>query len=454
MPNEKRTVLIAAGLSSFLTPFMGSALNVAIPAIGRQMHATAVTISWVISAYLLTSAVFLLPFGRLADMLGRKRVFLMGVALFGLSSLLCAVSPSIAILIASRAIQGIAGAMVFGTAVSLITSAIPPGERGKALGINTATVYVGLSVGPVVGGFLTQTLSWRAIFVIVAVLAGVTWLYAQRIRGEWSPAQGERFDTAGAVLYCLALTLLLSAASWRHTGMVLAGVAVLLLFVFVAREGREEHPLLDLGLFRNSTVFTFSTLAALLNYGATFSIGYLLSLYLQTIRGFTPQEAGMLLLIQPVIQAAFSPLAGALSDRHEPRIVASLGMLVTTFCLLAYALMPYRASLAFLVAVLAASGLGFALFSSPNVNAIMSAVSGAHYGVASSVVSTARMLGQSLSMAMIMLIFSWTMRGLPLSPSYGGELFRSMRVAFAVSTVLSLLGVFSSLARGRMHHSS
>jgi len=448
MPNEKRTVLIAAGLSSFLTPFMGSALNVAIPAIGRQMHATAVTISWVISAYLLTSAVFLLPFGRLADMLGRKRVFLMGVALFGLSSLLCAVSPSITILIASRAIQGIAGAMVFGTAVSLITSAIPPGERGKALGINTATVYVGLSVGP------WSVVFSRAIFVMVAVLAGVTWLYAQRIRGEWSPAQGERFDTAGAVLYCLALTLLLSAASWRHTGMVLAGVAVLLLFVFVAREGREEHPLLDLGLFRNSTVFTFSTLAALLNYGATFSIGYLLSLYLQTIRGFTPQEAGMLLLIQPVIQAAFSPLAGALSDRHEPRIVASLGMLVTTFCLLAYALMPYRASLAFLVAVLAAAGLGFALFSSPNVNAIMSAVSGAHYGVASSVVSTARMLGQSLSMAMIMLIFSWTMRGLPLSPSYGGELFRSMRVAFAVSTVLSLLGVFSSLARGRMLHSS
>ncbi|MCL6476274.1 MAG: MFS transporter [Firmicutes bacterium] len=454
MPNEKRAVLIAAGLSSFLTPFMGSALNVAIPVIGRQMHATAVTMSWVISAYLLTSAVFLLPFGRLADMLGRKRVFLMGVALFGLSSLLCAVSSSIEILIASRAIQGIAGAMVFGTAVSLITSAIPPGERGKALGINTATVYVGLSVGPAVGGFLTQTLSWRAIFVIVAALAGITWLYAQRIRSEWSPAQGERFDTAGAVLYCLALTLLLSAASWRHTGIALAGMAVLLLVVFAVREAREEHPLLDLHLFRNSTVFTFSTLAALLNYGATFSIGYLLSLYLQTIRGFTPQEAGLLLLIQPVVQAGFSPLAGALSDRHEPRMVASVGMLLTTFCLLAYASMPYRANLAFLVTVLAASGLGFALFSSPNVNAIVSAVSGTRYGVASSVVSTARMLGQSLSMAMIVLIFTLTMHGLPLSPSYGEELFRSMRVAFAVSTVLSLLGVFASLARGRMHHSS
>ncbi|GIV16432.1 MAG: MFS transporter [Armatimonadota bacterium] len=451
MQNEKRAVLIAASLSSFVTPFMGSALNVAIPAIGRQMHATAVMVSWVVSVYLIASAVFLLPFGRLADMLGRKRVFLTGVAFFSVFSVFCAISPSIFALIASRAAQGVAAAMVFGTAVSLITSAIPPGERGKTLGYNTATVYIGLSVGPVIGGFLTQTASWRAIFLIVTVLAGVTWLFARRIHSEWAPAKGEPFDTAGAVLYCLALTLLMSAVSLKQVGAVLVGVAILLLVIWGMWEGREAHPLLDLRLFRESAVFTFSTLAALLNYSATFSIGYLMSLYLQTVQGFTPQSAGMLLLVQPVVQAAFSPLAGALSDKREPRIVASAGMLLTTFCLLAYALMPYRASIPFLVAVLATSGLGFALFSSPNVNAIMSAVPSARYGVASSVVSTARMLGQSFSMALILLIFSVTMHGMPLSPEHGGVLFRSMHIAFGISTVLSLLGVFASLARGRMH---
>jgi len=451
MRNEQRAVLIAASLSSFLTPFMGSALNVAIPMMGKQMHASAVMISWVVSVYLIASAVFLLPFGRMADMLGRKRVFLAGVALFGISSLFCAMSLSIGTLIASRVVQGVAGAMIFGTAVSLITSALPPGERGKALGVNTATVYLGLSVGPVSGGFLTQSASWRVIFVVVAVLAGVTWWYAGRIRSEWSPAKGEPFDMTGAALYCLALTLLMSAVSLKQAGAALVVVAVALLVVFGLHEGREAHPLLDLRMFRESTVFTFSTLAALLNYGATFSIGYLLSLYLQTTRGFTPQSAGMLLLVQPVVQAAFSPLAGALSDRREPRVVASAGMLLTTLCLLAYTLMPYRASIGFLLSVLAVSGLGFALFSSPNVNAVMSAVPSSRYGVASSVVSTARMLGQSFSMALILLIFSVTMHDIPLSPTHGDVLFRSMRVAFGVSTVLSLLGVFASLARGRMH---
>ncbi len=451
MWNEKRAVLVSAGLSSFLTPFMGSALNVAIPAIGREMHATAVTVSWVISAYLLSSAVFLLPFGRLADMFGRKRLFLSGIMLFGVTSVLCAISPSVGALILSRVVQGIGGAMIFSTAVSLITSALPPGERGRALGYNTAMVYTGLSVGPVVGGLLTQQASWRLIFVVVAVLALVTWLYARRIRSEWAPAQGERFDTTGTVLYCLALSLLMSAVTLRSAGIVLGAVAVALVVAFGMVESRQEHPLMDLQMFRESTVFTFSTLAALLNYGATFSVGYLLSLYLQTVRGFSPQSTGLLLLIQPVVQAVFSPLAGALSDRVEPRVVASAGMLLTALCLLAYAFMPYRIPLEWLAGLLALSGLGFALFSSPNVNAIMSAVQSRRYGVASSVVSTARMLGQSLSMAMILLIFAVTMHGLPLSPAHGGLLFGSMRVAFGVSTVLCLLGVFASLARGRMH---
>ena len=452
MPTEKRAVLIAASLSAFLTPFMGSALNVAIPAIGNEMQATAVTISWIISAYLLASTVFLLPFGRLADMLGRKRLFLTGVLLFGIASVLCAVSGSVTALIAARAVQGIGGAMIFSTAVSLITSALPPGERGKALGYNTATVYVGLSVGPVAGGFLTQEASWRAIFYVVVVLSAVTWWFGRRVQHEWSPAQGERFDTVGAVLYCLALTLLMSAVTLKAAGAVLGVLACALGVAFLVYEGRQQHPLLPLQMFRESTVFSFSTLAALLNYGATLSVGYLLSLYLQTVRGFTPQATGMLLLVQPVVQAAFSPLAGALSDRREPRVVASSGMLLTTLCLLAYALMPYQASILFLAIILALSGLGFALFSSPNVNAIMSAVSSRRYGVASSVVSTARMLGQSLSMAMILLIFTFTLHGKPLSPEHGEALFRSMRIAFGVSTLLSLLGVFASLARGSMHH--
>lgn len=179
--------------------------------------------------------------------------------------------------------------MIFSMAVSLS----PPHcirDRGKALGYNTAVVYVGLSAGPVIGGFLTQQASWRAIFVVVAVFAGFTWLYARRIRSDCPPAQGERFDTIGAVLYCLALTLLMSAVTLKGAGILLGVVASVLLFAFGVIESRQAHPLLDLQMFRESTVFTFSALAALLNYGATFSVGHLLLLYLQTVRGFTPRQ--------------------------------------------------------------------------------------------------------------------------------------------------------------------
>jgi EmrB/QacA subfamily drug resistance transporter len=337
---DKRIALLIATLSSFLTPFMGSAVNIALPSIGQELAVDAVLLSWVATSYLLAAAMFLVPFGRLADILGRKRIFAYGISLFTLSSLLIAFSNDIVWLIVFRILQGVGSAMIFGTGVAILTSVFPPGERGQALGLNVAATYVGLSVGPFLGGFLTEQFGWRSTFLANVPLGVlVVFLVVWKLKGEWAGAKGERFDGLGSVIYGLALVgfmyglslLPLSLGAW----LILAGVVGAV--AFVGWEVRVEHPVLNVNLFGHNTVFAFSNLAALINYSATAAVGFLLSFYLQYIKGFSPQEAGLILVPQPIMQAVFSPLAGWLSDRVEPRIVASAGMAFTVVGLMALA---------------------------------------------------------------------------------------------------------------------
>ena len=328
----RRATLIAATLASFLTPFMGSATNVALPSIGHEFGMDAVLLSWVPTSYLLAAAIFLVPFGRLADIHGRKRVFTYGTALFTLGSLLTALAASAAMLLAARVVQGIGSSMIFGTGVAILTSVFEPGERGRVLGINVAAVYTGLSAGPFLGGLLTENLGWRSIFWLMVplgliVIAFVVW----RLKGEWAEARGESFDLAGSVIYALALVALMYGFSRLPEllggGLILLGLAGLA--AFAAWELRARNPVLNIHLLVGNRTFALSNLAALLNYAANSATSFLLSLYLQYIQALTPQQAGVVLVAEPIVQATLSPLAGWLSDRIEPRLVASLGMGVT-----------------------------------------------------------------------------------------------------------------------------
>ncbi|MGD0092823.1 MAG: MFS transporter, partial [Planctomycetota bacterium] len=366
--------LTIAGLSSFLTPFLGSATTVALRAIGDEFRMSAVALTWVASAYLLSSALFLVPFGRLADIYGRKRLFRLGILVFTGASVLLAGAPAADLLLAFRAVQGVGSAMIFCTSMAILLSVMPAGERGKALGINTAAVYCGLSAGPVLGGLLTHYLGWRSIFIFTGALGLAAYLLAAwKLKGEWAEARGERFDAPGAAFYSLSLLALAGAFSWLPRWQ---GVAALLcgaagLTAFILWELRTAQPLLDLNLFRHNTVFAFSNLAALINYAATFAVGFLLSLYLQHIKGLAPRGAGMVLLAQPLVMAFFSPLAGRLSDRIQPRVVASLGMGLTACGLVALAFVAAATPLGYVAACLVVLGLGFAFFSAPNTNAVM-----------------------------------------------------------------------------------
>jgi len=452
-PEVKTAVLVIASMSSFLMPFMSSSIAITIPTLGKDLHMDAILMGWVMTAYLLSAGMFLLPFGRLADIHGRKRMFMIGLSITTVSAFLCAIAPSALFLVAVRFFEGIGASMIFGVSVALITSVFPPGERGKALGMTVAAVYLGLSVGPLFGGFITQHIGWRYIFfsnipIGLFMFSMVLW----RLKGEWADAKGESFDIGGAVLFSLALVCIMYGFTEIPSmlGFVLVAVGSAGAVGFIRWEMRSDCPLLNIKMLQSNKVFAFSNLAALINYAATAAVAFLLSLYLQRIRGFDPQMAGLILIAQAVVQAVFSPIAGRLSDKIEPRIVASVGMSLNVVGLLLFVFITETTSIWFIVAGLVLLGSGFGLFSSPNTNAVMSSVEKRIYGVASATVGTMRILGQVLSMAIALLIFSIYIGKVDITPSNYSAFMTSMRTAFIIFSVMCMFGVVASLARGEM----
>jgi len=442
---------IVAGLAAFLAPFMGASVNIALPSIGREFEADAVLLGWVATAYILAAAVFLVPFGKLADIHGRKRTFIAGIAVYTAASLLCASAVAAWSLIGFRVLQGIGAALIFGTSVAILTSVFPPGRRGKALGINTASTYLGLSLGPVLGGLLTQQFGWRSIFVLnlpLGILILV--LVLAMLKGEWAEARGERFDLFGAAFYGLTLIGIMLGFSRlpQKSGFLLFAAGIVLAGAFVLRETKTENPLLKTELFRANKVFAFSNLAALINYSATFAVGFFVSLYLQYLKGMSPRSAGLVLIAQPVVMTVFSPFAGRLSDRIEPRIVASVGMAISSFGLLLLAFLGDGTKMVFVIISLAVLGFGFALFSSPNTNAVMCSVERKLYGVASATLGTMRLVGQMFSMGMAMMIFSVFIGRVQITAANQAGFLQAVRTGFIIFAALCLAGVFASLARG------
>jgi EmrB/QacA subfamily drug resistance transporter len=450
---NKTSALLITASGSFLTPFMGSSVNIALPSIGREFSMDAILLSWVSTGYLLSAAVFLVPFGRIADIYGRKKNFSYGIILFTLSTFLLGISVSPLMVLSFRILQGIGGSMIFGTGVAILTSVFSAGERGKALGINVTSVYLGLSLGPFIGGFLTEHGGWRSIFLAVVplgllVLGIVFW----KLKGDWAEARGEKFDWVGSLFYGLTLVAVMCGFSLlpQGIGMGLIFAGILGLGIFIKWEMRVENPVLDIGLFWNNRVFAFSNLAALIHYCATFGVGFLLSLYLQYIKGFSPFHAGSILVCQPAMQALFSPLAGRLSDKVEPRVVASTGMGFSVLGLSLLVFLGEKTAMEFIVISLLLLGFGFALFSSPNTNAVMSSVEKKFYGVSSGTVATMRLVGQAFSMGLTILIFSLYIGRAQISIESYPLFLKSAHIAFILFALLCFGGVFASLARGKI----
>jgi len=438
-------------ITAFITTLTGSALNLSIPAIGTEYHPSATFIGWIVTGYILAAAALSVPFGRLADITGRKRILVIGIFIFALCSGASVFVWSIEALLCFRILQGIGAAMIFSTNTAVLINAFSPEKRGKVLGYSLASTYIGLSAGPVIGGVLNHYLGWRSIFILTFVISIIVFFIALRkLPNIHAPLEGHSFDFLGNILFITMITsIMYGFSAFSKIGfakfLIIAGVILLLLLIY--HELKTTFPIVEVGLFTNNIGYLFSNLAALLNYGATFALGYLLSIHLQIVMGFDSQIAGLILISQPFIMAILSPFTGKLSDHVSPFKLASFGMALCALGLFSFSFISETYPLWLIILNLVVVGIGFAFFSSPNTNAVMACVDKKDYGVASSILATMRSIGHSTSMAVVTFIVALKMGETTLEEAEIPPLISMMRLSFIVFTAVCGIGIFISLKR-------
>jgi EmrB/QacA subfamily drug resistance transporter len=449
----KKITLLVTSAANFLFPFNVFAMNIALPTIGKEFSMDPFTLSWVSTGFLLASAIFLIPFGKLSDIVGRKKIFNYGLLIFAATSIPLALSNSPAMLVLFRAIQGVGGAMYLGTLMAILTGVYPIGERGTAMGVNTMAVSIGISSGPFLGGILTQYLGWRSIFLVnvpvaLLILALVLW----KIKTDWKEAEGEKFDFKGFLLYAVIFVMVMYGITILPslTGIALVAAGALLFPLFVKFENKVHSPILRLSIFKGNRPFVFSNLAAVIYYAATFAVTYMLSLYLQYSKGYSASDAGLIIVVQAVVTIIFSPIAGRLTDKFGARMIASTGMLFSTVGILLLAFISQSTPLQSLIASLLLLGLGAAFFNGPNQYAIMSSVDKKLLGVASGMLGTMRQIGQVLSMAIATVILTLIVGNTQITPSQYPLFLASAQLLFGVFVVLCIVAMFASLVRGKI----
>lgn len=453
MTKVQRSTVLVAILTSVITSFMGSATNLSIPNMSAELGVGAAAIGWVVTSYMLPVSALSVPFGGLADRIGRKKILVAGVLLFTVMAFVASLAPNFPLLLAARAIQAMGAAMIFATNHAVLISEFPGSQRGRALGYALASTYVGLSLGPVLGGIINHYIGWRAIFVFSGIVGAVAAAAAiTLLPNRPSERQNASFDKAGNLLYVMMILCVmygLNAFAARPLMILLVPVGLVFAVLFIRREAKQKDPLVDVRLFARNKAYSMSNLATLMNYGATFAIGYLLSIYLQVVQGFPSQIAGAILIVQTVIMAGFSPKMGRLSDRISPYKLASAGMGLCAVSLFILAFIGVHTPLWVVILVLIIAGFGFALFSSPNTNAVMSCVDKESYGVASSVLATMRNIGHTSSMVVVTIIIHATLGDVALASAQPDALVRTMRISYIVFTLICVAGVFVALARNK-----
>ena len=443
---RKNLLLLICTVLSFFTVFAVNAVTIVIPTIAAEYHMSNIMQNWITIIFLLVVAVLSVPAGQITGKYGLRKVTIISTILFIIISIVNVLVTSQEQFLACRLILGIALAFINVTSMAMIVSAFPPEERGTALGINITGVYIGLSLSPVLGGILNYNLGWRSV-----VLFGVPFLFVilalllTTIKDEWITFEGIPIDIKGALSYGVGMALFMYGFTILNTqmGMILTVLGVIILIVFAVIEMRQDHPVFDIRFFKNHK-FLSANFASLCAYLATYAVTTILNYHLQYIKGFDSQTAGLILLVAPLCQVVLAPIAGRLSDRFAPQILAAIGMALGTISLFLFSSLNSATSMTFLVAAMIIYGVGFGLFSPPNTNVIMGSVPPNDTSIASASVATMRTVGQAMSMGILTLVFAFLMGDVPIIEQYYPLLIQSCQITCIICVVLCLLSVFAS----------
>lgn len=452
-PSARWLALVSICIATFLIPQSMSAVNMALPAIADDLQADAVLISWLPTANIWGSIILMLPAGRVADMIGRKQVYLAGVLFFALSSLMALVVESIEGLLIARVLQGLASAMVFATGMALVSTIFDAKQRGMALGLGSTSVYLGLTCGPLIGGWLTEALGWRAVFWVPVPFALVAMvLVVVYVKGHCISTVKNKLDWVGSLLFALWTTAFFFGLSGlpdpRYVIALIIGL--LLLYLFIRQQSVAEYPLIRLRALADNKVFSRSIIASLFMYGAHYPVLFLLSLYLQYIQGMSPSESGQLILVQALIMACLAPFAGKLSDIYEPRLIATTGCLLFGSGFAVLMGLNVESSLTHVLMGLILLGGGFGLFSSPNNNAALGSVRPDRLSIASALLNLSRTLGNMFSMAVVVFLVNLMMGDAAITPEQYPALLQVIRIALGLACVYTLVAAYASYKRGKV----
>ena len=450
--DERKRLMVACCAAAFITPLLSTMMNLSLDALGKEFSVGSHSLGYVNTAFLLSSVVFMVPLSRMADISGKRRMFLAGVAMIAASCLLAPFSTEFWMIIVFRALIGMGAAAVTCTSVSMITDVFDRGRRGWAIGINTTCVYVGLAAGPFVGGVLNDLLGWRSLFFVIIPFAVVAVALMLTFRHEIAPFAGKRLSVRSSVVYGLSVLLsmggVINLPELWAVAVLAAGLA--LLVVFVRLQLASEDRILDVRLFRNR-MFSGSCVAAFLNYASSYSVSFFMALYLQSLQGMSATEAGLLMLLQPAVQAMLTPFFGKRSDSiADKRILPTAGMLVIAAGVASIMFYDVGTPMWAIVATMVVTGVGFSLFSAPNTSVIMSSVPPADTGEAAALVSVMRQSGMMVSMGIAMTVISVVMGSADnIVPETYGAFVDVMRVSFAICTAMCLVGAATSMMRGK-----